>query len=587
MEEDQLLSLNQPSDLFGSNDQLTSATAALDFHLEEESSLYDVIEQKTNDFFASQSSTFNQDRLPSSEVPVVTAASLPYGPVLINGVYYQPVLAPNKAQSTVPASTVVPCVPEPAASEPVFPKEQPAASEKPKVGLEFVMPETPPPKKSIINLQLTNRSRSISRQCKKRKSPKASPKKTKPEVRPTRRGRGKKKLEMTNVPILVPTTHLHLIKVTNPKPGLTVNFSSNGSIPRTVQHLSKFMIETTGPLETNSAPSAETTVTLKLRPIHKDSDMDLETGDIKVSTKAPSGPSKFTYKLKPNADDYKVFAPTILPRKATLWNRGNVRLHVNLFYHSYFQDFQMMSDLKQKAQARIHSFNVRVTRQDDKTDQSSSQVNKQRLEARFRSALRQMYEAFEEAYTLEQLELIDDLRDHLVKPAIAQITSLFVSSRCCTCYGERHQTAAWRQSRFNNLAPLLCEVSNKADKKAEDHRAIVILEKTRIEFDKPPSYRFKLRLSDDDKKIYTALSRNSFITELQELVSINSLICMSKKWDSQKDAPPSLEVSLSHTALQRTRQLRGQNLLPVAQASLNRYHERHRSLITLFGQFKV
>ena len=177
MEEDELLSLNQPLDLFGSNVQLTSATAAPDFHLEEESSLYDVIEQKKNNFFASQSSTFSQDRLPSTEVPVVTAAPLPHGPVLIDGVYYQPVLAPHNAQSTVPASTVVPCVPKPAAPEPVITKEQPAAPDKPKMGLEFVMPETPPPKKSIINLQLTNRLRSISRQRKKRNLPRLHPRK--------------------------------------------------------------------------------------------------------------------------------------------------------------------------------------------------------------------------------------------------------------------------------------------------------------------------------------------------------------------------------------------------------------------------
>ena len=174
---------------------------------------------------------------------------------------------------------------------------------------------------------------------------------------------------MTNAPILVPNTHLRLINVTNPKPGLTVNFSSDGSIPRTVQHLSKFTIEVTAPLETDSAPSTETTVTLELMPIHKDSDMDLEMGDIRVSTKAPSGPSQSTHQLKPNVDNYKVFAPTILSRETTLWNSGNVRSHVDLFYPSYFQDFQMLSDLKQKAQARIQSFNIRVSRQDDKTDQ--------------------------------------------------------------------------------------------------------------------------------------------------------------------------------------------------------------------------
>ena len=126
-----------------------------------------------------------------------------------------------------------------------------------------------------------------------------------------------------------------------------------------------------------------------------------------------------------------------------------------------------------------------------------------------------MYEAFEEAYTLEQPELIEDLRDHLFKPAIAQIPSLFVSSRCCTCYGGRHQTAAWRQSRFDTLAQLLCEVPNKTYKTAEDHQAIVVLEKTRIEADGPPSDRFKLGLLEDGRRIYAALTRlerDSFMT---------------------------------------------------------------------------
>ena len=62
-----------------------------------------------------------------------------------------------------------------------------------------------------------------------------------------------------------------------------------------------------------------------------------------------------------------------------------------------------MTELRQKAQARIQFFNVKVTRQAEKKDEiPSSQDNKLRLEAKFRSALRQMYEAFEEAYTLEQ-----------------------------------------------------------------------------------------------------------------------------------------------------------------------------------------
>ena len=221
--------------------------------------------------------------------------------------------------------------------------------------------------------------------------------------------------------------------------------------------------------------------------------------------RTPVGPNKFAYKLKPNSDDYEAFAQAITTKEAPLWDRELVSAHADLFYHAYFQDHQIMTELRQKAQARIQFFNVKVTRQEEKKDEApSSRDNKLRLEAKFRSALRQMYEAFEEAYTLEQPELIEDLREHLVKPAIAQITGLFVSSRCRTCYSGRQQSAVWRLSRFDTLVPIMSEVPNEAYKKAEDHQAITILNKTKIEADGPLSDQYKLGLSDDDKKIFNA-----------------------------------------------------------------------------------
>ena len=68
MEEDDLSPTNQSLDPFGPNVQSTS-TPVSNLHLEGEPSLYDVIEQATNDFSASQSSTSNQDRSPST-VPI-------------------------------------------------------------------------------------------------------------------------------------------------------------------------------------------------------------------------------------------------------------------------------------------------------------------------------------------------------------------------------------------------------------------------------------------------------------------------------------------------------------------------------------
>ena len=266
---------------------------------------------------------------------------------------------------------------------------------------------------------------------------------------------------MANAPILVPTTHSHLIITAKPKPELTVNLSTESPIPRAVLHLSHLTMKASIPLETIRKPWTDTTVTLDAKPLYQDSDVDLETGEILVPMRTSTAPSKFSYKLKPNTVDYEAFAQAITVREAPLWDHELVHSHADLFHHAYFQDHQTMTELRQKAQARIQSFNVRVIHQKETSDQSSSsQANKLRLEAKFRSALRQMYEAFEEAYTLEQPELIEDLREHLVKPAIMQITGLFVSSRCHTCYGGRHQSAVWRLSQFDTLAPIMSEVPN-------------------------------------------------------------------------------------------------------------------------------
>ena len=137
--------------------------------------MYDVIEQATNDFSASQPSTTIQDRsqskvqilssnfeensllpvktemsesfpplpAPSSEPPTMATAHLPHGPVLINGIYYQPVPAPHNvlvSHSTVPAPTVVPCTLEtvtPAASQEHQLVAPTVTPEKPKVGLNL------------------------------------------------------------------------------------------------------------------------------------------------------------------------------------------------------------------------------------------------------------------------------------------------------------------------------------------------------------------------------------------------------------------------------------------------------------------
>ena len=100
-----------------------------------------------------------------------------------------------------------------------------------------------------------------------------------------------------------------------------------------------------------------------------------------------------------------------------------------------FLDQQKISDVQTKGTLKIQQFNVKVTRQSPEEDSdASSKANKDKLEAKFRVTFTHLYEAFEDAFHFEHPEFIANLRNHLIKSAVTQITSLFTSSRCQSCF---------------------------------------------------------------------------------------------------------------------------------------------------------
>ena len=93
-----------------------------------------------------------------------------------------------------------------------------------------------------------------------------------------------------------------------------------------------------------------------------------------------------------------------------------------------------------------------------------------------------------------------------------------------------------------------------------------------------------------DQSLYASLrasERQSFDKELAALANNNSLMWMSRRWENHKDSPPALEINLGHQAFQKIRQLRRQNLLPIAQMLLHRYLDRNQQLIVRFGNLKI
>ena len=150
--------------------------------------------------------------------------------------------------------------------------------------------------------------------------------------------------------------------------------------------------------------------------------------------------------------------------------------------------------------------------------------------------------------------------------------------------------AAWRRRRFETLLPFLSEVPLDSYRRAEDHQANVLLDKTALVADGPQTDKHRLGLSTEDQRLYPSLQAvewEAFDDELAVLANTNSLIRLSRRWESQKHSSPALEINLEHASFQKIRQLRRQNLLPIAQTLLHRYYDRHENLIIRFGNLKI
>ena len=150
--------------------------------------------------------------------------------------------------------------------------------------------------------------------------------------------------------------------------------------------------------------------------------------------------------------------------------------------------------------------------------------------------------------------------------------------------------AARRRRPFETLLPYLIEVPLESYRRAEDHRANVLLDKTALVADGPRTDKYRLGLSAEDQRSYASLraaEQNSFDIEPSALANTNSLIRMSRRWENQKDSPPSLKINLGHTAFQKIHQLRRQNLLPITHMLLRWYYDHHENLIVRFRNLKV
>ena len=183
---------------------------------------------------------------------------------------------------------------------------------------------------------------------------------------------------MPTTPIQEPASHSHLMTKTKPKKGLRITFCTETHKPEVqtlVQHQEQLVNEASAPLAVTSKPSAVTSVQPEPPILAKeDSDVDLATGEISVPTLPVNAAATLVYKTNATIEDYKAFAIAIMHRESSTWDRDIFSLHPDLFYESYFQDYQHLLDLCQKGNSRIQSFNVKVTRQETRPKEESSPV---------------------------------------------------------------------------------------------------------------------------------------------------------------------------------------------------------------------
>ena len=162
----------------------------------------------------------------------------------------------------------------------------PAVHPEPRVGLEFAMPKSPPPipRPSKDGRRLRHRSRSssrttshsVSRQCDEvQASIRSAPTKHRSPAPALKRGggRGRKIVEMTNAPLLIPTVNCHLLGVTKPKEGLTITMTGEGpsTFPTAIQHLSHLDQDASAPLDIvgPALPVSGTTVEFTQEPVQE------------------------------------------------------------------------------------------------------------------------------------------------------------------------------------------------------------------------------------------------------------------------------------------------------------------------------
>ena len=364
--------------------------------------------------------------------------------------------------------------------------------------------------------------------------------------------------------------------------------------PEELSHLAKAMLtppdfrgELVTPLEL-----AQVTYT----PSDKDegSDVDLRTGKaLSLSERFPEYAGTLNIAYKPDAGykEHLNFGATVSHKEPEIWDRVAIFRDPTSFYNSFFKDYNFKMEIRRKGKQHVMASNLLLTRQPPSKNPDvptpSSQQNRRQLEEKLRVAFSCVFDVMDEAYRYEDPALIRSLRDNVFIPGIESICHMFCSSRCRSCYkGFDDRSRGDRRAFFQARLDYMSQIPEVEFKVAEERQSTVLLQKTKVVENGPPTDIFNLGLSrkaQDAIAAFTRKEKEAFDEDLRYFAEIHQTTKMGARAYPFKDIPPSLNSNLDSKALEFINTHRRINLAPVAERLVQRYVFRHQTLISKFG----
>ena len=360
------------------------------------------------------------------------------------------------------------------------------------------------------------------------------------------------------------------------------------ALPEGLQHLATTPITTPsfrGELMTELERSSK-----NWPPSTDDESSDIETLTGKVKEHMWSTPSGSKVRYVPNPDQTlcRDFAATVLTHEPNRWNPMVVQGNSANFYQAYFKDYHLSREVFSKSREHLIKFNTRITRADPGQEDKSTVTELKLMDDKITTALVAIYDVFETVFRYEDRGFIDYIKNGVLLPGVESIAHIYTSTRCRSCHRSAHTpNKNSRSLQFQNKLKYLAYVDTDYFRLAEDHQAVLILERSKL----PRSEASKEdphQLGFSDSEIHMIrnlppIEKEAFLKQVEALVTCVRTVKTIKRSPHDKEPPTLFAHEITPDGYKKIREMRRMQLLKLAREILNRAVLRQNGLISIFG----